>query len=291
MRLTAKEQELADECAREGGHFFCANYIGRLTNELYENAPVFSPSHDNSFPYDEGLPMIIVVANDKATFFDYPLSSDYLDQMKSKRDYSKGRRIFKKYQSIVEQPNLVSKSEYIYIKRIVEACNKYSYDRPIDKQTMYQFLEMADRLDMGISVLPIKETMDRCDGWEYYLKLVKKPKDFMVNQSKNLRFQPRLIDVDKQLDETFGKVGTPERANAEEQANAFFAEQMQEDISEVLEYKGYKGSVAYSIPDQCFVGKVLDMDKDLILYEGKTLDELREDFEKGVDSYLLGRSE
>ena len=55
-----------------------------------------------------------------------------------------------------------------------------------------------------------------------------------------------------------------------------------------LEYKGYKGSVEYSKEDNCLVGKVQGMSKALILYEGQTLDELRQDFEAGVDSYLEG---
>ena len=50
-----------------------------------------------------------------------------------------------------------------------------------------------------------------------------------------------------------------------------------------LEYKGYKGSVEYSKEDNCLFGKVQGMSKDLIAYEGQTLDELRKDF-----SYLEG---
>ena len=41
-----------------------------------------------------------------------------------------------------------------------------------------------------------------------------------------------------------------------------------------LEYKGYNGSVEYRKPDNCLFGKVLGMSKDLILYEGNTIDEL-----------------
>ena len=53
-----------------------------------------------------------------------------------------------------------------------------------------------------------------------------------------------------------------------------------------LEYKGYKGSVEYSKEDNCLFGKVQGMSKALILYEGNTLEELRKDFEEGIDSYL-----
>lgn len=61
----------------------------------------------------------------------------------------------------------------------------------------------------------------------------------------------------------------------------------QENIMDYLEYKGYKGSVEYSKEDNCLCGKVQGMgNKALILYEGTTIDELRKDFEEGIDSYL-----
>ena len=53
-----------------------------------------------------------------------------------------------------------------------------------------------------------------------------------------------------------------------------------------LEYKGYKGSVEYSKEDNCLFGKVQGLNKQLIAYEGQTLEELRKDFEEGIDSYL-----
>lgn len=58
-----------------------------------------------------------------------------------------------------------------------------------------------------------------------------------------------------------------------------------------LKYKGYLGSVEYSKADNCLVGKVLGMSKDSITYEGNTIDELRTDFEAGIDSYIEGCKE
>ena len=55
-----------------------------------------------------------------------------------------------------------------------------------------------------------------------------------------------------------------------------------------LEYKGYFGSVEYSKDDNCLIGKVLGMNKDSITYEGNDINELRADFEAGIDSYLEG---
>lgn len=54
-----------------------------------------------------------------------------------------------------------------------------------------------------------------------------------------------------------------------------------------LEYRGYKGSIEYSQEDNCFFGRVLNVnDEDLVLYEGTTLEELQKDFEEGVDLYI-----
>ncbi len=54
----------------------------------------------------------------------------------------------------------------------------------------------------------------------------------------------------------------------------------------VLKYKGYTGSVEYSEVDNCLFGKVQGLREDCITYEGDTVDELKEDFEDAVNSYL-----
>jgi len=53
-----------------------------------------------------------------------------------------------------------------------------------------------------------------------------------------------------------------------------------------LKHKGYSGTLEYSEEDNCLYGKVIGMNKNLITYEGKTLEELKADFEAGIDLYL-----
>ncbi len=53
-----------------------------------------------------------------------------------------------------------------------------------------------------------------------------------------------------------------------------------------LNYKGYTASVEYSQSENCFVGEVLGLRKNCILFEGRSIDELEKDFKDGVDSYL-----
>jgi predicted HicB family RNase H-like nuclease len=53
-----------------------------------------------------------------------------------------------------------------------------------------------------------------------------------------------------------------------------------------LKYKGYSGNVEFSEEDGCLFGKVLGMNTNVISYEGKTVDEIKADFEAGIDLYL-----
>lgn len=59
-------------------------------------------------------------------------------------------------------------------------------------------------------------------------------------------------------------------------------------------YKGYVGTVEIDYEDSVLVGRVLDI-KDVITFEGKTLEEAEKEFQNSVDDYLefcqeLGRA-
>ena len=53
----------------------------------------------------------------------------------------------------------------------------------------------------------------------------------------------------------------------------------------IIEYKGYYGSVDYSAEDNILFGSVIGV-RGLISYEGNSIDELRTNFEEAVDAYL-----
>jgi len=53
-----------------------------------------------------------------------------------------------------------------------------------------------------------------------------------------------------------------------------------------LKYKGYSGTVEYSEEDNCLFGKAIGMNKNIITYEGKTVEELKADFEAGIYLYV-----
>lgn len=56
-------------------------------------------------------------------------------------------------------------------------------------------------------------------------------------------------------------------------------------MKQVMEYKGYTGTVAYSEDDQCLCGRIAGIN-DIISYEGQSVTEIRQAFEDAVDCYL-----
>ena len=56
-------------------------------------------------------------------------------------------------------------------------------------------------------------------------------------------------------------------------------------MSNVMEYKGYVGSLEFSKEDMLFYGKVLGISA-LISFEGSTAEELVDDFHQAVEDYL-----
>ena len=57
-----------------------------------------------------------------------------------------------------------------------------------------------------------------------------------------------------------------------------------------LEYNGYTGSVEYSAEDDCLFGEVIGM-KSLMIYQGESLEELRDGFRQVVDEYIASCEE
>ena len=57
-------------------------------------------------------------------------------------------------------------------------------------------------------------------------------------------------------------------------------------MRDLLEHKGYQGTIEYSIEDNLLYGKVLGI-RGLISYEGENLATLKKDFADAIDDYLL----
>ena len=56
-------------------------------------------------------------------------------------------------------------------------------------------------------------------------------------------------------------------------------------MNNLLEYKGYYGTVEYSTADNILFGKVMGVNS-LISFEGESVQKLKDDFESAVDDYI-----
>lgn len=56
-------------------------------------------------------------------------------------------------------------------------------------------------------------------------------------------------------------------------------------MSKLMKYKGYEGSAEISFEDKVLYGKILHI-RDLIMYEGESIEAIQEAFEAAVDDYL-----
>ena len=63
---------------------------------------------------------------------------------------------------------------------------------------------------------------------------------------------------------------------------------MSDNATNVLEYKGYKGSIEIDTEAEILYGHVQNLKnpKDIVSYEGETLKELKNDFREAIDDYL-----
>lgn len=166
IRSNKHIQELADRCAREKG-YFCASYLGRKGEQF-----IYAPRYKDCEPRCEDLPPVIVVSNDEANFVMGMESFEIFNNLKF-RDYKKGRSIFREYERKVMQDEFVSDEEREYIREIVNN-QRPGYDIPVPKTELYEYLEIADRLNMKIKLKPCNYCRDRNDGWVYYMELVKR---------------------------------------------------------------------------------------------------------------------
>ncbi|QTQ16466.1 type II toxin-antitoxin system HicB family antitoxin [Treponema parvum] len=57
-------------------------------------------------------------------------------------------------------------------------------------------------------------------------------------------------------------------------------------MKDILQYKGFIGSVHFNADDEIFFGKIEGID-DLVSFEGNTVSELKQAFEEAVNDYVI----
>lgn len=94
--------------------------------------------------------------------------------------YPKGKEKFQHLQELVRNPFRAEDDLLKYARQIVQACTVYTYDSPIKKELMFEFLERAELEDKKVEIeineeyLPGGQRHDQLDGWEFHPILVDK---------------------------------------------------------------------------------------------------------------------
>lgn len=162
MRLNKDIQKLADERARKEG-YFCASYYGR-DGEKYIFLPMYADSQERC----EGL-FVYIVVNDMKARIHRGLNYTELSGIKH-RDLYRGRAIYREFERKYDHDDFANDEEREYISEIVQN-QRSGYDIPVPKNTLYDYLEIADRFGMKL-ILEVEEwSKERHDGWVYYLVL------------------------------------------------------------------------------------------------------------------------
>lgn len=140
-RLTKKIQILADQGAKDMG-YLCASYIGRKGDTF-----VFSPRYSNNIPRTTGLPCVIWVEDGQMKSVQDFLSFDILHGVRH-REYKKGKRLYEKMKQKVESPNCTPIDKAYFLPIIHGLDGGHS----IYKDELYDYLEIADRLNMRLVI-------------------------------------------------------------------------------------------------------------------------------------------
>lgn len=160
MRNSKKSQALADICAKEHG-FFCASYRGCSAAEL-----IYEPLNSNS-ENNPCIPTYILICGNEAMYVQGMEYVDVLDDVKT-RDFKEGRNIFNALYRKFQEKNFECDSEEHSV-----VVSQLGPKKPwINKEVLYDYLEVAERLGMKVELYPNrKESIDNDGNWMYHVEL------------------------------------------------------------------------------------------------------------------------
>ena len=165
MRNNKKSQAIADNYAKEHG-FLCASYRG-CSGEALIYEPLCSNSENNPC-----VPTYILIRKNKKEFLQGMEYEDTLDGIKI-RDFFKGRCLYKTLYQKFQAKNFECEDEESEEHSIV--VSQLGPKKPwINKNILYDYLEIAQRLGMKATLYPNREECIDDDGyWMYHVELRK----------------------------------------------------------------------------------------------------------------------
>lgn len=163
MRNSRKNQILADNFAKSLG-FFCASYRGRSSEDL-----VYEPLSSNS-ENNPRIPTYIFIRGNETEYVQGMEYVAVLDGIKI-RDFKNGRRIFNILYRKFQEKNFECENEEWEEHSIV--VSQLGPKKPwINKYVLYDYLEIAERLEMKVVLKPNRGgSIDKEGNWLYHAEL------------------------------------------------------------------------------------------------------------------------
>lgn len=163
MKHNSFTQSLADKCAKANG-FFCASYRGCSAEEL-----IYEPLNSNS-ENNLRIPTFILIRGNKTEYVQGMEYIDVLDGVKI-RDFKEGRNIFNALYRKFQEKNFECDSEESEEHLVV--VSQLGPKKPwINKEVLYDYLEVAERLGMKVELYPNREeSIDNEGNWMYHVEL------------------------------------------------------------------------------------------------------------------------
>lgn len=117
----------------------------------------YLPQYQDSIVRIEGLPRLIVQSESGECDIVGDLDYGIFDQIK-KRDFAKGRNILRRYCRKVETHDVKDEEEFEYLDSIVRLSQPMDLDLSFDRNTLYTFLEISERMNKRIIIKDDGET-------------------------------------------------------------------------------------------------------------------------------------
>ncbi|MBR6141320.1 MAG: hypothetical protein IKQ37_06120 [Bacteroidaceae bacterium] len=162
MRNSKKTQAIADNCAKAHG-FFCASYRGCSEEELIY-VPLCSNSENN--PH---VPSYILIRSNVAQYVQGMEYIDVLDGVRL-RDFRRGREIYKSLYRIFQEKDFECE-DYESEKHSIVVSQLIKPKPWINRQILYDYLEVAERLGMKVELHLNSECIDSDGNWLYHVEL------------------------------------------------------------------------------------------------------------------------
>ena len=158
-----KAKEIADNCAKAHG-FFCASYRGCSEEEMiYE--PLCSNSENN--PH---VPSFVLITKEGVQYLHGMEYIDVLDGVRL-REFRRGREIYNSLYRKFQEKNFDCEDNESEEHSVV--VSQLGPKKPwINKEVLYDYLEVAERLGMKVKLYPNREeSIDNEGNWMYHVEL------------------------------------------------------------------------------------------------------------------------